>query len=299
MDISGQPDCKSLILLEFFWSRKADLQQSAIYVLNNIMKNIICQECNKHYQLTPGSLGKFCSLSCSTANKNRKYSQAREAQYLANPSYCVTCNTAIPYKKRKNKFCSRSCAGLYNNAQKDWSNITTGPTPIDPPPYSSIRFIKCNHTGLWYSNRTPTGSIRRSSPYVKSKKQQYYWQARFRFNVYHYPEEFDLDLIDQHGWYSCPGKKRKRSPKNINGVSRDHIISVSYGFENNIDPLMIAHPANCRILLHSANKSKSGKSDMNVSELLRRIEHWNQKYSERRIGLEPMTSCLEGTYSTN
>ena len=106
-------------------------------------------------------------------------------------------------------------------------------------------------------------------------------------------------LIKEFGWYTCPGKKRKHQPKNISGVSRDHIISVSYGFANNIDPTVLSHPANCKIMIHSDNKIKHNKCDITLDQLLIKIKVWEQKYTERCIGLEPTTSCLEGKYSTN
>ena len=112
--------------------------------------------------------------------------------------------------------------------------------------------------------------------------------------MYHYPKEFDLSLIEQHGWYTCPGVKRKGQPKNISGVSRDHIISVSYGFNNNIDPKIISHPANCRIMLHLDNKIKHDKCNLTIEQLLEKICVWNRKYTEQATGIEPATNSLEG-----
>ena len=52
-------------------------------------------------------------------------------------------------------------------------------------------------------------------------------------------------------------------------------------------------------MLHSANKHKHNKCDLTLEQLLEKIDTWNKKYTERRIGLEPMTSNLEGSRSTN
>jgi hypothetical protein len=132
----------------------------------------------------------------------------------------------------------------------------------------------CSHTNQYYLNKNPDGTTRRCSPYVKTIKEQYYFNARFKFNVYHFPDKFDLDLIKTHGWYSCPGKKRKHDQKNINGVSRDHLISVSYGFKNSIDPKILSHPANCRIMIHLENKRKHAKCELTLNELLAKIANW-------------------------
>ena len=254
------------------------------------MKTSICQHCSNPFNVTPGSYGKFCSLSCGTTFRNKINLEKAEAKYKLNPVKCKCCQTEIDYKKRKNKYCSISCASKITN------NISRkrGPTAIKKLPFSRIKFILCTHTNQYYSNKNPDGSTRRCSPYIKTIKEQYYSKARFKFNVYYYPEEFDLLLIKQYGWYTCPGLKRKGYPKNILGVSRDHIISVSYGFSNNIHPSIISHPANCCIMIHSDNKAKHNKCDLTIDQLLERIDIWNKKYAERRNGLEPLTSNLEG-----
>lgn len=35
--------------------------------------------------------------------------------YLENPVLCLECNSLIPYRSRKNKFCNHSCSAKYNN----------------------------------------------------------------------------------------------------------------------------------------------------------------------------------------
>ena len=35
--------------------------------------------------------------------------------YLENPKYCKHCGKEIPYEKRENDFCDRSCAASFNN----------------------------------------------------------------------------------------------------------------------------------------------------------------------------------------
>ena len=98
--------------------------------------------------------------------------------------------------------------------------------------------------------------------------------AKFNFNLASYPEEFDFSLIEKVGWYSPTNKKN-----NLGGVSRDHILSVKFGFINDVDPKIIAHPANCQLLPHNENISKNHRSHISLEDLLIRIESWNQKYS--------------------
>jgi hypothetical protein len=48
----------------------------------------------------------------------------------------------------------------------------------------------------------------------------------------------------------------------------DHIYSIRHGFENNVDPAIIANIANLRLLWHTENKSKHIRSDHTLEELL-------------------------------
>ena len=254
------------------------------------MKTYICQQCSKIFIITLGSYGKFCSLSCGTTFRNSIRLKEVKSKYDFNPKKCKGCSSNLSYEKRKNSYCSISCASRITNHIPR----KRGPNPKEKLIYSKIKFLFCEKTKQWYSNRNVDGSFRRSSPYIKSDKEKYYSAARFRFNVYLYPEEFDIKLIETIGWYTCPGKKRKNCTKNIEGVSRDHIISVSYGYKHSIDPSIISHPANCRILLHSKNKEKADKCDLSLDQLLAKIEEWDRKYTERMTGFEPATNSLEG-----
>ena len=96
----------------------------------------------------------------------------------------------------------------------------------------------------------------------------------FNFNLADFPDEFDFRLIEQHGWYKATNRGN-----NLGGVSRDHIVSVKYGFENKIDPEIISHPANCRLLVHNENVSKGEDCGMSIEQLKQKIVEWNKKYN--------------------
>ena len=81
----------------------------------------------------------------------------------------------------------------------------------------------------------------------------------------------DRALIEQYGWY-----QPKNRGDNLYGVSRDHMISRRWGFENNIPPEHIAHPANCRLIRQSENASKSTSNSITYEELLERIAAWKE-----------------------
>lgn len=95
----------------------------------------------------------------------------------------------------------------------------------------------------------------------------------FKFNLSDYYDEFDFTLIESYGWY-----KPKNRGNNLYGVSRDHSVSVRYGFDNNLPPEHLAHPANCSLMQHSKNASKGKNNTMSYVELLKRITVWDEKY---------------------
>ena len=61
------------------------------------------------------------------------------------------------------------------------------------------------------------------------------------------------------------------------------MVSVKYGFLNNIDPQIIAHPANCKLMIQKENTSKYSKSSITLEELLIRIEAWDLKYGTKQV----------------
>lgn len=93
--------------------------------------------------------------------------------------------------------------------------------------------------------------------------------CEFKFNVYHFPNKFDLKLIEEFGWY-----KAKNRGDNQNGVSRDHMYSVKEGFLNGIDPFYISHPANCKIMVNIENNKKKTNCSITIEELYERVKNW-------------------------
>jgi hypothetical protein len=95
----------------------------------------------------------------------------------------------------------------------------------------------------------------------------------FKFNLSDFPDEFDFTLIESYGWY-----KPKNRGDNLNGISRDHAVSVRYGFDNNLPAEHLAHPANCVLMRHGDNVSKYSKNSISYDDLLKRIEEWDKRY---------------------
>lgn len=254
-----------------------------------------CKHCkNEFIPIPQAKVGVFCSHACYNEYQHNKY----EEKYYKDPKTCKNCDIVIQYEKRKNIFCSSACGATYNNkkrsaegyipSHKRWVNgessthmsskiKRSGVNSSDVwGDFTIIAFEICDVTGKSYVKQTPNGGRHQRSPYVKTEQEKYYEQSKFRFNVYNYPDKFDLSLIEEYGWYTCPGKKRKNEKRNIHGVSRDHIISINEGFKNGYDPAHLAHPANCRLLKQIDNIKKFIKSDLTYDKLLDKIESWDK-----------------------
>ena len=142
--------------------------------------------------------------------------------------------------------------------------------------------FKAKRLGLFVTrNLSVAGKLsqqRNPRDYAEARKHRsaltnYRADCAFNFALKKYPDEFDFSLIESYGWY-----KPKNRGDNLTGVSRDHMVSVRYGFDNNIDPKIISHPANCRLTLQSDNVKKYIRNCITYEELLAKIQLWNEKY---------------------
>jgi len=251
--------------------------------LNMKCKNV---ECNNQ---TEGNKV-YCSLSCRNYYVNkymRDYTKCRNTlqqkskeerkKYLQNPKHCKECGTIIPFKKRlDNSFCNSSCSASYTNRGR---NVTWG-DKIGTTLKNKVRektYKICLNCNKSFSKNKFFCSIDCKREYERNNMnslQRYRMDCKFDFNLADYNEEFDFSLVEKYGWYSPSNKKN-----NLGGVSRDHMFSVKDGFEMNIDPKILSHPANCQLLVHSKNISKHRNSSITLDDLLKRIEEFDKKYN--------------------
>ena len=128
--------------------------------------------------------------------------------------------------------------------------------------FSKIYICNCKHCASKFISRIKKQYCElHRLLYSSSSKSGY----KFTFNVYHYPDLFDIDLLDRTGWFSPGGRAGKW---NINGLSRDHKVSVTEAIKNGYDPFYITHPLNCELMLHSDNNKKKTKSSISYGELI-------------------------------
>lgn len=229
---------------------------------------------------------------------------------------CFNCGEDFYVEERENSFpqkeryfCSLKCAHQYSGHQADPKKIGEGVirTLKESGKYKGVKIGKkkihtrrqtytkhcpvCNEDFQTFNKEQKCCSISCSKQYrdaigfnlkiqnaselerEKLRLIKYRRDCQFKFGIKNYPDEFDFKLIEEHGWYSA-----KNRGNNMGGVSRDHMYSVKQGFLNNIDPKIISHPANCRLVLQSDNASKKDACSITLEELLQRIKEWDEKY---------------------
>jgi len=98
-------------------------------------------------------------------------------------------------------------------------------------------------------------------------KAKYRELCSFTFDPFAITKIPGYDLLIENGIY--------HPHHNLNGVCRDHIVSVDFGWRNDINPQILSHPANCQFLLNSDNSKKGNACSISVLELERRIYYWN------------------------
>lgn len=220
---------------------------------------INCKHCNNEF--IPGYSSLFCSHSCSASYHNTKRVITKGRKKLFS---CIKCNTKFLTSIRSNPaktkcdLCKKPVKSINCNAQE---NIFCGP-------YSKIYIRKCYHC-------KDTFISRKKLKYCPEHKEFYSDSAKqgfkFKFNVYDYPNLFDLESLNQFGWFSPGGKYGKWNPS---GLSRDHKVSVNESIRNNYDPFYITHPLNCDLIPHSINNKKKTKSSISYQDLISIVDEY-------------------------
>lgn len=177
-----------------------------------------------------------------------------------------------------NKFCSKKCSAIVSNLSRtNESRLKQAKTLMDnkkklgsTPKQKVPKPLKIRHCAVCGRIDETRGHFQSDTCSFCSKSLTYRGQCEFKFNLKNYPNEFDFQLLTEHGMFNP-----KNNPK---GVSRDHMLSVQYGKDNRIDPKIISHPANCKLMLQGDNTRKQGNSCITYDELIDRITEWDLKY---------------------
>lgn len=239
-----------------------------------------CKGCNKTYQAVESEIkrgnGKYCSRRCSFDSRIK----------IEYDIICGECDIKFKSDRITSKFCSKKCSNKNTNNRVDRKNQLSEDSKNKIGNLNKSRALqkylknpkqckKCNKI-LSYDIRTQTycNDECKESNKDKMTLRQYRTACNFKFSLNSYSSEFDFNLIKENGWYSPTNKNN-----NLKGVSRDHIFSVKNGYLLAIDPEIISHPANCRLIKQSENSSKNSKNGISLSQLLNKIKTWETKYN--------------------
>ena len=238
----------------------------------------------------------YCSLTCRNVYVNKymrnydKYSNTikekndiKEIEYLKSPKLCK-CGEIIPFSKKENEYCNKSCRATFVNGQRDYSNWNDNIRKgiyrylIDNGIKSEIEIgnKKCKGCDILFKRSSGRIFCTNECRINFRRKDMtafniYKKETNFKFNLADYPDKFDFSLIEKYGWYSPSNKNN-----NLGGVSRDHMLSVREGFELGIDPKLLSHPANCKLMIHNENVSKNKKSSISLDDLIQRIKYFDE-----------------------
>lgn len=222
--------------------------------------------------------GKLGGAAYSKKMADLKFSKI--AEYELNPKLCKYCQSPIPYDKRVNSFCDSSCSASYNNKIKPYDKVketwkkkypkskkTSSGHIIEPnSPYSKLILCSCKHCGTKTLNRTQKRYCIDCEHLYSHEGRAKYW---FTFNVFQYPELFDLSLITTYGF-----RDNKTNP---NGITRDHKISVNDAIRYNYDPYYIKHPMNCELMFFNDNNKKKTNSSITYEQLIELVNNYDNK----------------------
>lgn len=105
--------------------------------------------------------------------------------------------------------------------------------------------------------------------YERTSITRYRYLASFRLHPAELRRIAGFNKLVELGWYN-----KDSNPK---GVVKDHRLSVKFGFDNKIDPVILSHPTNCEFLTVAENSRKSYDCSISLLELQKAITEWNSK----------------------
>ncbi len=216
----------------------------------------------------------YCCQACATIDTKTKHEKITRN--------CLWCRKEFISSTHKShrKCCSKLCSHRVSQSYVDTNKIAKSLEKFHKENGSKKYTLKhcpfCQKEFIAKAKYCSKQCVREMKRAHLPEYEKYKRECQFEFGIRDYPEEFDFSLIEKHGWY-----KAKNHGDNLGGVSRDHIMSIRWGFENKIDPKYIRHPANCQLLIHNDNVSKGKKESITLDILLERIRVWDSKYLGR------------------
>ncbi len=259
------------------------------------METKICKHCNQKLDLEGRVFSNHVRWCDNNPARNKTENISKGSQrFLDNKFGSITdfevicsspnCEKTIVIKEREYQFpkkekyfCNRSCSNCRVRTEKVKNKIRQSLSGRQIAPRRECICENCNVSfeilatcsRIFCSNKCRIEFNKPDDEYL-----QYKHACKFNFNIWDFPHHFDTDLIRKHGWY-----KASNRGNNLNGVSRDHKISIKYGWENNILPEIMSHPANCKLMRHRDNFAKKAKCSISLEDLKKDIYNWDNDLS--------------------
>lgn len=265
-----------------------------------------CEKCDKEFTTQKGMWGHQWShgesntppIMCCCILTKKEIAVKKLEQYQNKLRPCLHCGKPTETPK---KFCNSSCSASYNNIQrqKDGYIITeehkrklreslykyinktnakfrARPQYVEGAPYSKLYLRTCKKCEIKFLYRS---QVKYCSECANDFGVEYRCRYKFVFNVYNYPDLFDIAYIEQVGWY-LRGNEKDVNKWNTDGLSRDHKVSVTDAIINGYDPYYIKHPLNCEIMPWIENNKKKANSSMSYEELVKQVDDYDAKHKK-------------------
>jgi hypothetical protein len=237
------------------------------------VKNDLCLNCNNLLLFNKDKRKKFCNQSCAAIynNKNRDASSRIKQQQ--------TIKRRFPSKEKKHAKNNPKCLihptttipNIINSIEKlnyMYNNLNMTSTEI----LQKLNIKYTNFTvflkSLGIKTKPRLHPIRGNKEHFKN-----FSIYRNRSSFKKIKEQEISKIINYKCFLDCGVF---HSTINPNGVVKDHMVSVKYGFDNNIDPNIIRHPANCAFISQHENSKKNSKNSISLEILLERTKTWNK-----------------------
>lgn len=215
-----------------------------------------CENCGTLFKKIQSGKS-FCSRSCATSITNQKRGNRSDETKKKISESLYRTNKRIKNEKVMNK--------QYTTKFSSYQHTK----PIGP--YSKLYKCACKHCGVINISRQRKKYCFKCNDHYGAPNRTRY---KFTFNVYNYPDIFDLKLLNQIGWYSPGGKKKGWNPE---GLARDHKISVNDAILNSYDPFYITHPLNCQLITQIENNAKKAQSVITYEYLKEIVDEYEKK----------------------
>ena len=257
----------------------------------------ICKHCEEEFKSIEGRVFsnhvRWCDKNQTNGDKGIKKATESQLKSFEKKNgklkkidvICLKCKKEFKVEERakrhpekKKYYCSRGCANSRVHSEETKRKQSEGNKGNISPFKKEIPFKKCafceeefqSKNKKYCSKKCKSEALKKCKSGAlridKTPWQNYSRDCSFKFSLNDYPDKFNFSLIEKYGWY-----KAKNHGDNPNGVSRDHIISKRFGFDNNISSEIISHPANCQLLRHNDNVSKGIKCGLTIEELKEKI----------------------------